>query len=262
MPGGRLTYEDRQSVAAGLAEGLGYAEIARRLGRPTSTISREVARNGGPGGYRADRAHQATEGRARRRRSAPSPPPQAATGGYGRDPEAVRELEEGLTALLVQNGVPRMTARVLTCLYTTDSGGLTAAELVQRLRVSPASISMAVGYLEEQALIRRERDPRRRRERYVIDDDVWYRAFLASARRNVMLADAARKGAEVLGAATPAGARLEDMGRFLGYLGDDMVQTAERWWQVLVAHRTAGRRYGGTGDPRHVTDVTRVTDGT
>ncbi|MER6945585.1 MarR family transcriptional regulator [Nonomuraea sp. NPDC000554] len=262
MPGGRLTYEDRQSIAAGLAERLGYAEIARRLGRPTSTISREVARNGGPGGYRADRAHQATEGRARRRRRAPSPAPQVATGGYGRDPEAVRDLEEGLTALLVQTGVPRTTARVLTCLYTTDSGSLTAAELVQRLRVSPASISMAVGYLEEQALLRRERDPGRRRERYVIDDDVWYRAFLASAQMTVMLADAARGGADVLGAATPAGARLGDMGRFLGYLGDDMVQTAERWWQIFVAHRTAGRRYGGAGDPCHVTDVTRVTDGT
>ena len=43
MPGGRLTQEDRRHIAAGLAEGLGYAEIARRLGRPTSTVSREVA---------------------------------------------------------------------------------------------------------------------------------------------------------------------------------------------------------------------------
>ncbi|MEV4086954.1 helix-turn-helix domain-containing protein, partial [Nonomuraea fuscirosea] len=56
MPGGRLTHDDRRRIASWLAEGLGYAEIARRLGRPTSTISREVARNRAPGGYLADRA--------------------------------------------------------------------------------------------------------------------------------------------------------------------------------------------------------------
>ncbi|MDA0638253.1 helix-turn-helix domain-containing protein, partial [Nonomuraea sp. MCN248] len=60
MPGSRLTWQDRRRIAAGLAEGLGYAEIARGLDRPTSTVSREVARNGGPGVYRPDHAHQAT----------------------------------------------------------------------------------------------------------------------------------------------------------------------------------------------------------
>ncbi|MBO1416423.1 helix-turn-helix domain-containing protein, partial [Streptomyces sp. FH025] len=48
MPGGRLTQQDRRRIATGLAEGLGYGEIARGLGRPTSTVTREIARNGGP----------------------------------------------------------------------------------------------------------------------------------------------------------------------------------------------------------------------
>ena len=70
MPGGRLTQQERQQIALGLADGLAYAEIARRLDRPTSTITREVMRNGGPTAYRADLAHRATERRARRRRHA------------------------------------------------------------------------------------------------------------------------------------------------------------------------------------------------
>jgi len=70
MPGGRLTHEDRQRIAAWLADGLGYAEIGRRLGRPTSTISREVARYGVPGDYLADHAQQAAGHRARRRKPA------------------------------------------------------------------------------------------------------------------------------------------------------------------------------------------------
>lgn len=71
MPGGRLTQQERQQIALGLADSLPYAEIARRLDRPTSTVTREVMRNGGPTGYRADLAHRATERRAHRRKPAP-----------------------------------------------------------------------------------------------------------------------------------------------------------------------------------------------
>jgi DNA-binding transcriptional ArsR family regulator len=222
MPGGRLTGTDRLQIASGLGAGLGYAEIARRLGRPTSTISREVGRNGGPGRYQADQAHDTSRRRARRRRPASSAEPSAAS-AYGRDPEAVRAFVDQFATVMAQTGLSRMASRVLVCLFTTDSGALTAAELVQHLRVSPASVSKAVGYLEELELVRRERDARGRRERYIVDDgDVWIRSWIASARKNAKWADAAERGAEILGAATPAGARLTDMGRFFAQLASDM----------------------------------------
>jgi DNA-binding transcriptional ArsR family regulator len=181
MPGGRLTQQERQQIALGLADGLAYAEIARHLDRPTSTITREVMRNGGPTAYRADLAHRATERRAHRRRQAAprrtNGPPQT----RGRDAEAVRDYEETFTTLLMQQGLPKMMSRVLTSLYTSDAGNLTASELVARLQVSPASVSKAIARLESQGLVRRERDERRR-ERYVVDDDVWYQSTIASAR--------------------------------------------------------------------------------
>src|SRR3954453_6418979 len=139
MPGGRLTQQERQQIALGLADGLAYAEIARRLDRPTSTVTREVMRNGGPTAYRADLAHHATERRAHRRRRAAPRGAQAPSQDDGRDTEAVREYEEAFTALFVQQGLPRMMARVLTCITTADAGSLTAADLVGRLEVSPAS---------------------------------------------------------------------------------------------------------------------------
>src|SRR5215813_13125897 len=244
MPGGRLTHQDRQAIAAGLAAGLSHAAIARRLGRPTSTVSREVSRNGGPGSYRADRAQQATGQRARRRKpsmsAAAAVPLPAASDVPGRDPQAVREFEDWLAAVLVQMGLPRMTASVLSCLSTTDSGSLTAAELVQRLRVSPASVSKAIAFLEGQGLVRRERTDRR--ERYIADDDAWYRAWLVSVRTNARLADIALQGAEILGAATPAGARLAEVGRFLRAVGGQMLQSAEQWWRHEAG---AGRRAPG-----------------
>lgn len=221
MPGGRLTNQDRQHIASGLGEGLGYAEIARRLGRPTSTVSREVARNGGTGGYRADHAHLATGRRARRQGPAAVPELPAVT-AYGRDPEAVRGFAEQFAALMVQTGLPRMAARVLACLVTTDAGCLTASELVQQLRVSPASVSKAIGYLEGLELVRRERDARPRRERYLIDDDVWLQTWMTSARTNAMLSDIAQQGADIFDSATPAGARLDHMGQFFAQLSEDM----------------------------------------
>ncbi|MEV4171034.1 helix-turn-helix domain-containing protein [Nonomuraea sp. NPDC049709] len=239
MPGGRLTHEDRRQIAAGLSEGLGYAEIARRLGRPTSTVSREVLRNGGPQDYRADRAQQATARRARRGKPAPAPARRATPTAYGRDPRAVRAFEERMTEVLMLTGLPRMTARVLTCLSTTDTGALTARELVERLQVSPASISTAVAFLEEQELIRRERDPRRRRDRYVVDDDVWYRSYLASVERNARLAEAARDGAQVFGATTQVGARMETVARFLHQTNQDMIRAAERWKHLFGPNRPA-----------------------
>ncbi|GAB2453357.1 GbsR/MarR family transcriptional regulator [Streptosporangium sandarakinum] len=235
MPGGRLTDEDRRRIAAGLAEGLGYAEIGRRLGRPASTVMREVTRNGGPDGYGADQAHEATRHRARRHRQARPPAPPVPDDGHGRDPREVRDFTESFTALLVQQGLPRMEARVLACLYITDSGALTAADLVQRLQVSPASVSHAVAFLEQQGMLSRERVPGTRRERYVIGDEIWLRTMLASLQMNEALVAASRRGAEILGAATPAGARFESSAELLLLVSEAFQQVVERWRQNQAA---------------------------
>ncbi|MGE7386148.1 helix-turn-helix domain-containing protein [Streptomyces sp. NPDC004126] len=232
MPGGRLTPQERQQIALGVADGLAYAEIARRLDRPTSTVTREVMRNGGPAGYRADLAQRATEHRTHRRKQAAPRGPQAPAQAHGRDPEAVAEYEEMFATVLIQSGLPKMTAKVLVALYIADSGTLTASELVQRLQVSPGSISKAVALLEGQGLIRRERDERRR-ERYIVDDDVWYESMMASARSTALLAETARKGVGVLGRNTPAATRLENIGRFVDFVSESIVRAADQAREIL-----------------------------
>ncbi|UQI46477.1 helix-turn-helix domain-containing protein [Streptomyces sp. HU2014] len=239
MPGGRLTHEERQHIATGLAEGLGYTEIGRRLRRPASTIMREVTRNGGPYDYGADRAHRATQHRARRRKQAQPPAPPVPDSGHGRDPQAVQDFTHFFTALLEQQGLPRMMARVLACLALTDSGTLTAADLVQRLRVSPASVSHAITYLEQQGLLSRERTPGTRRERYVIDDDIWLRSLRASLQMNDALAAASQHATEILGAATPAGTRFESTTEFLLLVSESLRQVTEQWQQSRAARSPA-----------------------
>lgn len=235
MPGGRLSGDDRQRIAEGLAEGLGYTEIGRLLDRPASTIMREVTRNGGPDGYQAGRAQEATRDRAHRRRQARPATPPVPDSSHGRDPRAVRAFTESFTALLTQQGLPPMTARVLACLYIADSGALTAADLVRRLRVSPASVSHAVLFLEQQGLLRRERPPGARRERYVVDDDIWLRSTEAALRMNEALAAESRRGADILGTATPAGARFAYSAEFLHLVTEAHERAMEQWRQRQAA---------------------------
>ncbi|MEU9995900.1 helix-turn-helix domain-containing protein [Streptomyces sp. NPDC050848] len=248
MPGGRLTQQERQQIALGLADDLAYAEIARRLDRPTSTVTREVMRNGGPTAYRADLAHRATEHRAHRRRPTTPKGTEAPPQPYGRDAEEVRAYEEQFTTLLMRQGLPKMTAGVLTCLFTTDSGSLTAAELVQRLQVSPASVSKAITFLESQGLVRRERDERRR-ERYFADADVWYQSMVAAARSNAEFAETAREGVRVLGSDTPAAARLENIARFVDFVAESITRAAEQAREVLYTKPAPPRGDADTPSP-------------
>ncbi|NUR62379.1 MAG: helix-turn-helix domain-containing protein [Catenulispora sp.] len=247
MPGGRLTQRERQQIALGLADDLAYAEIARRLDRPTSTITREVMRNGGPTAYRADLAHRATERRAHRRRPAASAVTAATAASAarlpgqvaGRDAEALAEYEETFTTVLMASGLTRMMARVLTSFYMTDASSLTASELANRLKVSPASISKAIAFLESQGLVRRERDERRR-ERYFVDDDVWYQSMMASARSTAQLGDVARTGVGLMGRGTPAAARLENISRFIDFVSESIARAAEQAREVLYTKPDEG----------------------
>jgi IS30 family transposase len=63
---GRLSLEEREEISRGLAGGLSLRSVAAGLGRSASTISREVASNGGRRRYRATVADQLAWTRATR----------------------------------------------------------------------------------------------------------------------------------------------------------------------------------------------------
>lgn len=63
---GHLTKAEREDVSRGIAAGASARTIADHLGRSPSTISREIARSGGRGQYRAVEADTAAFVRARR----------------------------------------------------------------------------------------------------------------------------------------------------------------------------------------------------
>ena len=148
MPGGRLTQQDRQQIAARDWPTASPTQRSPDVSTaPTSTITREVMRNGGPTAYRADLAHRATERHAPWRRQAAPPRPQS--------PREQSQTERTRTPRPCAgtrrccpppsssgSGLHKMMSRVLVCLYTSrDRGSPRASKLVQRLQVRPKTIS-------------------------------------------------------------------------------------------------------------------------
>ena len=76
---GRLTLPEREEISLGLRRGDTLSAIAGTLGRAVSTVSREVAANGGRDDYRAWRGHERAHQRSRRPKprklASPSSPP-------------------------------------------------------------------------------------------------------------------------------------------------------------------------------------------
>lgn len=102
----QLTVQDREEISRGLAAGESLRQIAVRLGRAPSTVSREVAANGGRSGYRALRADRAAVARRRR----PKPCKLAAS------PRLRRAVEHGLR----QKWSPEQIAGWLKRTHPTD----------------------------------------------------------------------------------------------------------------------------------------------
>lgn len=160
-----------------------------------------------------------------------------------RDPAAVAQLIERFAAALVDLGFPRMPARVFAALVTTDSGRLTAAELAERLDISPGAVSGAVRYLSRIDLITRERLPGSRRDQYVLFDDVWYKATLTKDQRMQRLTGRLRAGVSVLGSHTSAGLRLAETLSFFEFVQRELDLMLDRW----ETHRATTAPGGGHG---------------
>jgi IS30 family transposase len=132
-----LGVEEREAIALGLARGEPLAEIARRMRRPTSTVSREVARCGGRDGYSGRAAQRLCCERARRpktRKLVADP----VLAGVVADGPGKRWSPAEISARLVldhpDDGAMRVSAETIyTSLYLQGRGGL-RKELISALR--------------------------------------------------------------------------------------------------------------------------------
>ena len=104
----QLDYQDRQTIAISLEQGLSMRAIGRVLNRSAGTISREIARNSGGSGYSCRYAQQ----RQVRRRRHGRPAPKLVAGN---------PLFESITALLRLRWSPQQIAAHLAKLHPSES---------------------------------------------------------------------------------------------------------------------------------------------
>ena len=138
---------------------------------------------------------------------------------------------ERFATVLVAAGFPPMPARVFVALLITDSGRLTAAELAEALRISPAAVSGAVRYLVQLGLVHKERVPGSRRDYYRMPGNMW--DDMLRMRDQVMSRWTAlvREGIDLVGPDTPAGARMAEQAAFLEFVSKELSGVLARWDQ-------------------------------
>lgn len=147
----------------------------------------------------------------------------------GRDAAAVDRFVERFAAELTEAGLQRMASRVFAALLASDTGSLNAAELAERLQISPAAVSGAVRYLSQVAMVGREREPGSRRERYRLHSELWYETFTRRDQVLIRWQQTLQEGAQTLGPDTPAGQRIAETAEFFTFLHTEMTQIMDRW---------------------------------
>jgi DNA-binding transcriptional ArsR family regulator len=155
--------------------------------------------------------------------------------------ESLPEFIEKFAAVLIVAGFPPMPARVFVALLVTDSGRLSAAELVDLLQISPAAVSGAVRYLTGLGLVHKERVPGSRREYYRMPADIWHQVMLLRNHVLTRWAGLLKEGIDLVGADTPAGRRMAGHVGFFEFLAAEMPAVMARWDALAAARESGGK---------------------
>lgn len=149
--------------------------------------------------------------------------------GPRRDERAVSQFVERFAGVLVESGWPRMASRVFVTLLASEDGRLTAADLAQRLQISPAAVSGAVRYLVQLDLVGRVREPGSRRDSFVVEEDFWPRVIEHQVIAMTKWGDRLREGISSVGEGSAAAQRLAETASMFAFLRVETPAMLRRW---------------------------------
>ena len=139
---------------------------------------------------------------------------------------ATRRYADQMAGMLDSVGFPRMPARVLMALLTSDTGELTAEQISRVLEVSPAAVSGAIRYLNSVQVVRTGSLPGTRRRVYSLAPN-WYTIALTRASAYDELRGITR-GAP--GSLSPeADLRVREMTEFFDFLARRFPDLLKEW---------------------------------
>jgi IS30 family transposase len=151
-----LTLAEREEISRGLRAGETQASIAHRLGRSPATVSREIARNGGPLEYRAARADERAwvEGlRPKDCKLLKSP-----------------ELARLVSGMLMENWSPQQIQKTLELLYPNNPSMNVSHETIYRTLFIQARGALKKELLKHLRSKRVMRGPKRAKPADVLGD--------------------------------------------------------------------------------------------
>jgi DNA-binding transcriptional regulator GbsR (MarR family) len=143
--------------------------------------------------------------------------------------EELQRLVERMAGRFVSLGMPRMPARVLFTILASTEGALTAAEIGQRLAVSPAAVSKAVQYLIQAHIAHREYVRGSRKDLYRVGKDHWGELMRFRAHLMKVLCDDLAEASEKAGVDTPVGERLAELRSFYTFAMEETASLYDRW---------------------------------
>jgi len=144
-------------------------------------------------------------------------------------PELTAAAAERTAAAFAAAGFPKMPARALLALVSSEQGSLTAADLAERLGASPAAVSGAVRYLQTVGFIHRVSRPGSRRDLYALHEDEWYVASMRNSPIYDKLAELTDATAGTLPEGSPARQRVAEMARFYRFLNSRLPALLDDW---------------------------------
>ncbi|MDE2282915.1 MAG: IS30 family transposase [Actinomycetales bacterium] len=133
---GRLRAEEREDIWIGIRRGDSLSAIARQLGRSPSTISREVAKNGGADDYGPWRAHWRASQQVRRPRPSKLtyPPPKAQVTTWLEELWSPQEISARLRVEFPEDSMMRVSHETIYRSLFVQGRGELRRELTRCLR--------------------------------------------------------------------------------------------------------------------------------
>jgi DNA-binding transcriptional regulator GbsR (MarR family) len=134
------------------------------------------------------------------------------------------------------NGLTRMAGRIIGWLLICDPPHQTMPQLVETLKASKSSVSVALTTLKQTRLVDRISLPGERKDYFRLNPDLWTQAFLARANEITALRLLAERGLALMeNAPAESRRRLELVREMNLFMETEFPRLIERWNEVKKA---------------------------
>lgn len=149
---------------------------------------------------------------------------------------ALHDYADEIGVFFEDNGLPRMSGRVLGWLLVCDPPHQSAEEIAAALQASRSSISMAMQLLQRNGAVERYAMPGSRRTYYRLTPGFWLREAEEKAAIAAKWRKLADRGLSILADRSDEGRqRLQEMHDMYAFLEEEYMRLRDTWYERQAA---------------------------